>query len=298
MISFNNRVAIVTGAANGLGRSHALALAARGARVVVSDLGADGKPSESTIAVVEEIHRHGGIAMASGADVSDVEQVRKMMAEVMAAWGRVDVLVNNAGILRDKSFAKMDMDDFDLVVKVHLGGAAHCTKAVWQIMRDQNYGRILLTSSGSGLFGNFGQANYGAAKAAMVGLMNVLHIEGARNDIRINVLVPTAATAMTEGLFTPEVLALATPESVSPAMLFLTSEDAPSRVILSAGAGAYAVVHVVESDGIYLPPDARTPEQLTARFEQMASLANARSLPNAFAQTKKYTELARAASQD
>ncbi|QRX81686.1 SDR family NAD(P)-dependent oxidoreductase [Glaciimonas sp. PAMC28666] len=298
MISFNNRIAIVTGAANGLGRSHALALAARGARVVINDLGANGEPSDAAMAVVEEIRHSGQLAMASGADVSDVDQVRAMVAEVMAAWGRIDILINNAGILRDKSFAKMTMDDFDLVVKVHLGGAANCTKAVWQTMRDQNYGRILLTSSGSGLFGNFGQANYGAAKAAMVGLMNVLHIEGAKNNIRINVLVPTAATAMTEGLLSPDISLLATPESVSPAVLFLTSESAPSKVMLSAGAGAYAVVHLLESDGIYLPPEERTPEQLSARFEQMASLVDMQTFPSAFAQTKKYTDLAKAASQE
>ena len=248
--------------------------------------------------MVEEIHRRGQIAMASGADVGEVEQISEMVAEVMAAWGRINILINNAGILRDKSFAKMTMEDFDLVVKVHLGGTANCTRAVWQIMRNQNYGRILLTSSGSGLFGNFGQANYGAAKAAMVGLMNVLHIEGAKNDIRINVLVPTAATAMTQGLLSPDIAVLATPESVSPAVLFLTSESAPSKVMLSAGAGPYAVVHVLESDGIYLPPEQRTPEQLTARFEQMASVADMQSFPSAFAQTKKYTDLARAASSD
>lgn len=292
MITFDNRIAIVTGSGTGLGRSHARALAGRGASVVVNDLGPEGKPPESALAVVEEIRQEGGRAMASGANVADFEQVSDMVAQVRSAWGRIDVLVNNAGILRDKSFAKMDMADFDKVIEVHLRGSANCTKAVWQTMRDQNYGRIVLTASSSGLYGNFGQANYGAAKAAMVGLMNVLHIEGAKNDIRVNVLAPTAATGMTEGLLSAEVLARITPEAVSPAVLYLTSEEAPSRLIMGAGAGAYAIVHVLESEGIYLAPEERTPEDIGAKFAAMSDLSGARALTSAYEQTKKYVEMA------
>ena len=292
MIDFNNRIVIVTGAGNGLGRSHALAFAQRGARVVVNDLGPNGQPPDSALAVVEDIRRAGGSAMANGANVAELEQVIDMVEQAKSAWGRIDVLVNNAGILRDKSFAKMEMADFDQVIAVHLRGSANGCKAVWQTMREQNYGRIVLTASSSGLYGNFGQANYGAAKAAMIGLMNVLHIEGAKNDIRVNVLAPTAATAMTEGLMSPEIVARITPESVSPAVLYLTSEDAPSRLILGAGAGAFAVVHVLESEGLYLAPEERTPEQIAARFAEMSDLARARALTNAFEQTKKYAEMA------
>ncbi len=292
MFNFDKRIAIVTGAGNGLGRSHAHALARRGARVVVNDLGPKGQPPDSALAVVEAIRQQGGAAMASGANVADLEQVTDMVEQVKSAWGRVDILVNNAGILRDKSFAKMDMTDFDRVIEVHLRGSANCIKAVWQTMREQNYGRIVLTASSSGLYGNFGQANYGAAKAAMVGLMNVLHIEGAKNDIRVNVLAPTAATAMTEGLLSADVIAWITPEAVSPAVLYLTSEDAPSRLILGAGAGVYAVVHVLESEGIYLAPEERTPERIAARFAEMSDLSGARALTSAYQQTMKYVEMA------
>ncbi len=199
-IRFDNRVAIVTGAGGGLGRSHALGLAARGAKVVVNDLGRGGEPSASSLAVVAEIEAAGGTAIADGADVSNAEQVAAMVARANATWGKVDILVNNAGILRDKTFTKMTLEDFELVLKVHLLGSAICTKAVWDGMRERNYGRIVFTASSSGIYGNFGQANYGAAKAGMIGLMNVLHLEGAKYNIRVNTLAPTAATQMTAGL--------------------------------------------------------------------------------------------------
>ena len=217
-IRFDGKVAIVTGAGTGLGRCHALGLAARGARVMVNDLGAstDGQGASSAAAesVAEEIRAAGGDALAHGADVSDPEAVADMVGKAMEAWARVDILVANAGILRDKSFAKMQMSDFRKVVDVHLIGSANCAHAVWPVMRAQKYGRIVFTSSSSGLFGNFGQANYGAAKAAMMGLMNVLHLEGARDDIRVNTLAPTAATRMTEGLLPAEAAALLGPETI------------------------------------------------------------------------------------
>jgi NAD(P)-dependent dehydrogenase (short-subunit alcohol dehydrogenase family) len=186
-IRYDNQVAIVTGAGAGLGRSHALALAARGAKVVVNDLAsADGAMSEGSLAVVAEIEKAGGEAMANGANVADMQQVQSMVEQAMEKWGRIDILVNNAGILRDKSFSKMSIEDFKLVVDVHLMGSVNCTKAVWEIMKQQNYGRIVMTTSSSGLYGNFGQANYGAAKMAVVGLMNTLCIEGQKNNIQVN----------------------------------------------------------------------------------------------------------------
>ncbi len=226
-VRFDGRVAIVTGAGGGLGRCHALGLAARGAKVVVNDLGPGGKPSETTLKVVEEIVAAGGEALANGADITEAAQVAEMVADAERRWGKVDILVNNAGILRDKSFAKMEMADFELVVKIHLLGSALCAKAVWNGMRERNYGRILFTSSASGIYGNFGQANYGAAKAAMIGLMNVLHIEGQKNNVRVNTLAPTALTRMTEGLLPKEAGEVLTAESVTPAVLFLVGEDAP-----------------------------------------------------------------------
>src|SRR5579863_696354 len=243
-IRFDGRVAIVTGAGNGLGRSHALGLAARGAKVVVNDVGSalDGSGGSGSAAdrVVQEIEAAGGSAIADNANVTDFAAVASMVERAKAKWGRIDILVNNAGILRDKSFAKMDLADFRAVMDVHVMGAVHCTKAVWDLMRAQNYGRIVFTSSSSGLYGNFGQANYGAAKAAMIGLMNVLHHEGQKNNICVNILSPTALTAMTEGLLPAAAAALLTPESVTPAVLFLVSETAPSRVIVGAGAGCFA----------------------------------------------------------
>ncbi len=292
MFRFEGRVAIVTGAGGGLGRSHALGLAGRGAKVVINDLARDGEAPDSALAVVDEIEEAGGIAMADGADVSNAEQVTAMVERAEAEWGGVDILVNNAGILRDKTFAKMDLADFELVVKVHLLGSAICTKTVWAGMRERNYGRILFTTSASGLYGNFGQANYGAAKAGMIGLMNVLHLEGAKNNIRVNTLAPTAATNMTAGLMPPQMLDLMAPEAVTPAVLYLVSESAPSRVILGAGAGVYAVTHITESAGLYLAEGHRTPETIAQRFAEIANPASARPLDNAFAQTFKFVEAA------
>jgi NAD(P)-dependent dehydrogenase (short-subunit alcohol dehydrogenase family) len=292
-IRFDDRVAIVTGAGGGLGRCHALGLAARGAKVVVNDLGPGGAPSEATRRVVEEIERAGGTAMADGADVTNADEVAAMVSRAEAKWGRVDVLVNNAGILRDKSFAKMEIADFEKVVGVHLMGSAICTKAVWSGMRDRGYGRIVFTSSASGIYGNFGQANYGAAKAAMIGLMNVLHLEGAKYDIRVNVLAPTAATGMTAGLLPPEIAALLTPESVTPAVLFLVGENAPSRTIMGAGGGVFAVTHIEETPGVFLPEAERTPEKIAACFAEIADRASAVPLENAYAQTFKFAAAAK-----
>jgi NAD(P)-dependent dehydrogenase (short-subunit alcohol dehydrogenase family) len=291
-IRFDGRVAIVTGAGGGLGRCHALGLAARGAKVVVNDLGRDGEPSEASRRVAREIEATGGAAIANGADVANAAQVAAMVEDAHKLWGGVDILVNNAGILRDKTFAKMDLPDFELVLKVHLLGSAICTKAVWAGMRERNYGRVLFTSSASGVYGNFGQANYGAAKAGMIGLMNVLHLEGAKNNIRVNTLLPTAATGMTEGLIPAEMAALLNPETVTPAVLFLVSEDAPSKVILGAGAGAFAVTHIEETAGVFLGKAERTPETIAARFSEISDSTTARPLDNAFGQTFKFVEAA------
>ncbi|NDW44044.1 SDR family NAD(P)-dependent oxidoreductase [Ruegeria sp. PrR005] len=295
-IRFDGRVAIVTGSGAGLGRAHALGLAARGARVVINDLGAatdgTGASSDAAQAVVEEIRVLGGEAIAHGADVADEAQVADMVAQTMSQWGRVDIVVNNAGILRDKSFAKMSMGDFRKVIDVHLIGSANVAHACWSIMREQGYGRVVFTSSASGLYGNFGQANYGAAKAAMMGLMNVLHIEGARDNIRVNCLAPTAATRMTEALIPEQALALLAPETITPGLLYLVSEDAPSRVILCAGAGCYAQTRVFETEGILLEGDANTPEEIAARFAAVQDEEAKRELTDAFSQTRKYARKA------
>lgn len=261
-LDFKGRVAIVTGAGGGLGRQHALALAARGAKVVVNDLGGavdgSGGSVSAAQAVVEEIRAAGGQAIANGASVTDFAAVQAMAQQAVDAWGRVDILVNNAGILRDKSFAKMELADFRLVLEVHLMGAVHCTKAVWPLMTAQKYGRVVMTTSSSGLYGNFGQANYGAAKMALVGLMQTLSIEGEKHNIRVNCLAPTAATRMTEDLFPPDMLKAFGPEAVVPAMLVLASENAPTRTTLCAGAGAFEAAHITLTQGAYvgIGPDA------------------------------------------
>lgn len=291
-IRFDGRVAIVTGAGTGLGRSHALGLAQRGAKVVVNDLGVgrDGTGSSSAAAqaVVAEIEAMGGEAIAHGCDVSDEDGVIDMVSQAIAAWGRVDIAVNNAGILRDKTFAKMEMADFRKVVDVHLIGSANVAHACWPIMREQKYGRVVFTSSASGLYGNFGQSNYGAAKAAMMGLMNVLHLEGARDNIRVNTLAPTAATRMTEELLPTEAAELLAPETITPGLLYLVSEDAPSRVILGAGAGSFAVTKVHETQGVTLMDGDNTPEAVAAQFGQLSDENDQEELTDAFGQTKKY----------
>ena len=288
-IRFDGRVAVVTGAGGGLGRQHALALAARGAKVVVNDLGGTldgigGTPKAAQI-VVDEIRAAGGQAIASGASVTDAAAVQTMIDEAIQAWGRVDILVNNAGILRDKSFTKMTLDDFRLVVEVHLMGAVNCTKAVWDVMRAQNYGRIVMTTSSSGLYGNFGQSNYGAAKMALVGLMQTLSIEGAKNDIRVNCLAPTAATRMTENLMPEAVLELLRPDAVTPGLLALVAEDAPTRAILCAGAGAFESAHITLTQGIFvgLPDDAA--EQVALNFAALSDRAGETVPESGHAQT-------------
>ncbi len=283
-INFEGRVAIVTGAANGLGRSHALSLAKLGAKVVVNDFGGardgTGGSSEAAEKVVAEIEAAGGEAIANGADVSSEEQVDAMVKQTLDQWGRIDILVNNAGILRDKSFAKMEMSDWDKVVAVHLTGSAICTRAVWPVMREQKYGRVIMTTSTSGLYGNFGQANYGAAKMGVAGMMNTLCLEGEKYDIKVNCVAPTAATRMTEDLMPKEVLALLEPEAITPAVLFLASDQAPNQRIVLAGAGCYAMVRLMESDGIYLDEAERTPDAIAARFEQLGDMDNAREMTN------------------
>jgi NAD(P)-dependent dehydrogenase (short-subunit alcohol dehydrogenase family) len=259
-IRFDGRVALVTGAGAGLGRAHALALAARGAKVVVNDLG------ERAQVVADEISAAGGEALACVASVSDAAAVQTMVAQTMQRWGRVDVLVNNAGILRDKSFAKMTLEDFALVMNVHLMGAVHCCKAVWDIMRAQNYGRIVMTTSSSGLWGNFGQANYSAAKMALVGLMQTLALEGEKHNIRVNALAPTAATDMTAGLLPEPVLALLSPEAVTPALLYLACDDAPTRAIVCAGAGSFETAQITLTQGVHLAAASRTAEEVAAQF--------------------------------
>ena len=270
-IRFDGRVAIVTGAGAGLGRQHALALASRGAKVLVNDFTSpisNGPNSALSAAdsVVAEIRSFGGVALANNSSVTDFDAMQKMVKEVITQWGRIDILINNAGILRDKGFAKMDLDDFRLVLDVHLMGAVICTKAVWDTMRAQNYGRIVMTTSSSGLFGNFGQSNYGAAKMALVGLMQTLAIEAAKFDIRVNCLAPTAATQMTEGLWPPEVTHAFKPEYVTPAVVYLASEDAPNKTILCAGAGTFAAANITLTEGVWIGTTEESAEKLRDRF--------------------------------
>ncbi|MBU6461567.1 MAG: SDR family NAD(P)-dependent oxidoreductase [Bradyrhizobium sp.] len=291
-IRFDGRVAIVTGAGNGLGRAHALGLAGRGAKVVVNDFGVarDGSGGSLTPAeaVVEQIRKAGGVAMADGADVSNFAQVWAMVECATKAWGSVDLLCANAGILRDKSFAKMEIADFAKVIDVHLTGTFYCCKAVWDGMRERQYGRIVITTSSAGLFGNFGQANYGAAKTGMLGLMNVLAEEGRKHNIHVNAISPTAATRMTEELLPPQALALMKPESITPAVEYLLSENAPTRTIMGAGAGSFAVIKIIETEGVNLPESDWTPDAIAAHFAEISDMSKARALQGAFEQTQKY----------
>ena len=277
--SFTDRVAIVTGAGGGLGRCHSLELAKRGARVVVNDLGGavdgTGGSSDAAMAVVEEIKAAGGEAIANGGSVSDRSGAQSMVDDAMSAWGRVDILINNAGILRDKSFAKMELDDFQIVLDVHLVGAVNVTKAVWPIMREQNYGRIVMTTSPTGLYGNFGQTNYGAAKLGQVGFMHSLKIEGAKNNIHTNTIAPVAATRMTQDLIPESAQATLGPELVTPAVVYLCTEDAPNGVILQAQGGQYSIACIVENVGVNLGTDASV-EDIADNYEKICDLTGAK----------------------
>lgn len=294
-IRFDGQVAIVTGGGNGLGKMHCLQFAQRGAKVVVNDLGGaidgSGRSGSAAQAVVEEIERQGGAAMASEADVTKPAEIEAMVAKAKARWGRIDILVNNAGILRDKSFSKMTPADFQAVLDTHLTGAVICTRAVWDIMRTQEYGRIIFTSSGSGLFGNFGQANYAAAKMALVGLMNDLHHEGEKYNIRVNTIVPSAATRMTEGLASPEILEKLDPALVSPGILYLASKDAPSKTILSAGAGVFSVTRICDSPGVFLGADGISVDDVAENWQAISDSRGQAALDGAWEQTRKYLEL-------
>jgi NAD(P)-dependent dehydrogenase (short-subunit alcohol dehydrogenase family) len=292
-IRYDGKVAIVTGAGQGLGRSHAIELAKRGAKVVINDLGGSkdgsGGSSEAAMAVVAEIEALGGEAIANGANVAKFDEVEAMVKQTMDQWGRIDILVNNAGILRDKSFSKASLDDFKLVLDVHLMGTVNCTKACWNIMRDQGYGRIVVTTSSSGLYGNFGQSNYGSAKMGVIGFMNTLVQEGAKYDIKVNALSPTAGTRMTEGIIPEEAFALLTPETVTPAVLYMVSEDAPTKTVMCAGAGAYSVAKIIETDGAWLPVDQQTPEGIAANWDAITSTEGEIQPQAGFEQTVKFT---------
>ncbi|MFO1248146.1 MAG: SDR family NAD(P)-dependent oxidoreductase [Alphaproteobacteria bacterium] len=290
-ISFKDKVVIVTGAGGGLGRAHALAFARLGAKVVINDLGGslDGTGGNSAAAekVVAEIKAAGGEAIANGASVSDDAGVAHLVKQTMDTWGRIDILIANAGILRDKSFGKMELKDFTAVMDVHLLGTVKPCKAVWDIMKAQGYGRIVVTTSSTGLYGNFGQTNYGAAKLSLVGFMNSLKLEGAKDNIRVNAVCPVAATRMTEALMPPAVLEMLKPEFVSPAVVYLASEDAPTGMILTAAAGAFAAAQIMETDGVNLGRNASA-DDIAAHFSQIADWSTAKHYGQGGEQNAKF----------
>ena len=276
-LRFDGKVAIVTGAGGGLGKQHALELARRGAKVVVNDLGGSmdgsGGSSAAADAVVAEIKAAGGEAIANGASVTDDAGVAHLVKQTMDEWGRIDVLIANAGILRDKSFSKMEIADFELVLNVHLMGTVKPTKAVWEIMKAQNYGRIVVTTSSSGLYGNFGQSNYGAAKLGIIGFMNTIKLEGQKNNVHINAISPVAATRMTENLMPAETLARLKPEYVTPGVVYLASEEAPTGHILAAGAGVFALARIYETEGVYLGEGGLSAEEVRDNWSKITDEA-------------------------
>jgi NAD(P)-dependent dehydrogenase (short-subunit alcohol dehydrogenase family) len=300
-IRFDGKVAIVTGAGGGLGRQHALELARRGAKVVVNDLGGamdgSGGSSAAAEAVVAEIKALGGEAIANGSSVTDDAGVANMVKQVMEAYGRIDILIANAGILRDKSFSKMEIKDFEAVMAVHLMGTVKPVKAVWEIMKGQKYGRIVVTTSSSGLYGNFGQTNYGAAKLSLVGFMNTLKIEGQKDNIKVNAISPVAATRMTESLMPPQMLDALKPEFVTPGVIFLVSEDAPTGAILTAGAGVFSKAEIVESFGVYIPHEKADAEAVAAAWGQISDMSKGKAYFQGGEQTGKFFEHLTAAAK-
>ena len=299
IIDLTGRVAIVTGAGGGLGREHALELAKRGAKVVVNDLGTsvkgEGRSSEAADKVVAEIVAAGGEAIANAGSVTEMTEVEAMVAQALDTWGKVDILVANAGILRDQSFKKMAIEDFELVINVHLLGTARCVKAVWQSMNDAGYGRIIFTTSAAGLYGNFGQSNYGAAKAGLVGLMNNLKIEGAKNNVRVNTISPLAATRMSEAVLPADIATLMRPGYVSPGVAFLASEDAPNGVTLNVGAGVFGVTLITENPGITLPLDTMSAEDIAANWPAISDRATLNTYDNALDQSMAMIAVAKQA---
>ena len=291
-IRFDGKVAIVTGAGGGLGRQHALELARRGAKVVVNDLGGavdgSGGSSEAAAKVVAEIKAAGGEALANGSSVTDDAGVAHMVKQAMDAWGRVDILVANAGVLRDKSFAKMEISDFEFVLNVHLMGTVKPVKALWEIMRQKSYGRIVVTTSSTGLYGNFGQTNYGAAKLALVGFMNSLKLEGQKNNIHVNAISPVAYTRMTEGLMPAEMGDRLKPEYVTPGVVFLCSDEAPTGAILTAGGGAFALARLYETEGVYLGERGLSVEEVRDNWAGIGDAADQQAYFNGGEQTQKF----------
>ena len=294
-IRFDDQVAIVTGAGGGIGKQHALELARRGAKVVVNDLGGgvDGiGTSDASEAVVDQILSEGGEAIANGASVTDIDAIKDMTEQVVSKWGKIDILVNNAGILRDKTFHNVSMDDFNLVMDVHFQGTLNCTHTIYPIMREKGFGRIVFTSSSSGVFGNFGQSNYGAAKMAMVGLMNTLKLEGQKYNVFSNTITPVAYTRMTENLMPEDFGKQFQPEYITPAVLYLASDQAPNGAIMAAGAGVFSRILIHETMGISLGTgEDMTPENISASWEKISDMSDARLLQNGGEQTLKIFEL-------
>ena len=294
-IRFDNKVAIVTGAGGGIGKEHALELAKRGAKVVVNDLGGsvDGSgASDAANEVAELIKSEGGEAISNGASVTELDAVKAMVNETMEEWGRIDILVNNAGILRDKSFHKVTLEDFNLVMDVHFQGSLNCTHTIYPIMREQEYGRIIFTSSASGVYGNFGQTNYGSAKMAMIGLMNTLKLEGQNKNIFTNSITPVAYTRMTEGLIPEDFGKNLSSEFITPAVIYLASEEAPNGVTIAAGAGVFSRILIHETMGVSLGMgEDMTPENIHANWDKISDMTEARALQNGGEQTLKFFEL-------